>query len=122
MPRFVVLEHDWNGIHYDLMLEPEGGGPLRTWALDRFPAIGPAIGARALPDHRPAYLDYEGPISGDRGRVRRVDRGDYVVVRWTPDRVRVRLEGATVRGIAELRRAGGAADPTDWTFRLGSES
>ncbi len=31
--RFVILEHQWNGVHWDLMLEQ--GGVLRTWALTR---------------------------------------------------------------------------------------
>ena len=35
--------------------------------------------AEVLPDHRLAYLDYEGPISGDRGSVTRWDRGTYDV-------------------------------------------
>ncbi len=32
MPRFVVLEHTWNGVHWDFMLE--AGEVLRTWAID----------------------------------------------------------------------------------------
>lgn len=31
--------------------------------------------ATRLPDHRKKYLDYEGPVSGDRGQVRAVSRG-----------------------------------------------
>jgi hypothetical protein len=30
-----------------------------------------------LADHRLAYLDYEGPVSGDRGIVRRLDTGTF---------------------------------------------
>ena len=30
-----------------------------------------------LADHRLDYLEYEGPVSGDRGSVRRVDGGQY---------------------------------------------
>jgi len=32
MDRFVILEHDRDGIHWDLMLER--GEVLRTWAID----------------------------------------------------------------------------------------
>ena len=32
MPRFALLEHHWDGIHWDLMLDD--GSVLRTWAID----------------------------------------------------------------------------------------
>jgi hypothetical protein len=114
MPRFVLLEHRWNGVHWDLMLEC--GDALRTWAIDEPIGPGRDLPARALADHRAAYLDYEGPVSGDRGEVRRVDRGTYEPVVWTPDRVRVRLEGAQLIGLVELRASGASAG--SWAFRL----
>lgn len=74
--RFVVLEHDSpRGRHWDLMLELEGR--LRTWALAAPPDTPGLIPANALPDHRLVYLEYEGPISGDRGEVHRWDAGAY---------------------------------------------
>jgi len=98
--RFVVLEHDWNGVHFDVMLEREG--VLWTWAVDEAIVPGRDLAARRLPGHRLAYLDYEGPISGDRGRVRRLDRGVYQVETWTEGRIRVVLEGDRWRGVCEL--------------------
>ena len=71
--RFVVLEHDWNGVHWDFMLE--AGDDLRTWAMNAPPAPGQDLPARALADHRLAYLTYEGPVSGDRGRCGAWPRG-----------------------------------------------
>jgi hypothetical protein len=119
MPRFVLLEHRWDGVHWDLMLEH--GDALRTWALDAPIAPGTTIPARPLADHRLAYLDYEGPISGGRGEVRRVDRGGYEVRVWSPDLVRVRLEGTQLVGEAELARQdiGGGEPSLGWVFRLG---
>ena len=73
MARFVLLEHVWNGVHWDLMLEH--GEVLRTWAIDSPVVAGRDLPARALADHRRLYLDYEGEISGDRGHVRRIDTG-----------------------------------------------
>ena len=35
MPRFVILEHDYPELHWDLMLETAGA--LRTWRLLRPP-------------------------------------------------------------------------------------
>ena len=76
MPTFVVLEHDHPELHWDFMLEH--GGVLKTWRLPAsWPAAGQKLPAVALADHRLQYLDYEGPVSGDRGRVVRRDRGSY---------------------------------------------
>jgi hypothetical protein len=120
MPRFALLEHHWNGVHWDFLLE--AGEALRTWAIDALIVPDQTLPARALGDHRPIYLDYEGPIGGDRGWVRRIDRGVYEPLVWTPERVRVVLSGAQLVGAAELRRVGTReSGPTlAWTFRLGN--
>ncbi|MBI3408409.1 MAG: hypothetical protein HY040_08635 [Planctomycetes bacterium] len=76
MPRFVILEHDHPELHWDFMLEMDG--ILKTWRLGSPPVIdGDAIAATPLPDHRLLYLDYEGPVSGGRGTVKRWDGGEY---------------------------------------------
>ena len=67
MPRFVILRHELpdprrRGVHWDFMLEH--AGVLRTWALAEEPAPNKPISAEALADHRLAYLNYEGPVSG----------------------------------------------------------
>lgn len=122
--RFVVLEHRWNGVHWDFMLER--GGTLRTWALDAPIVEGEERPARALPDHRMAYLEYEGPISGDRGSVSRVDEGVYIPIEWTDDRVRARLEGRQLVGEVVLWRDDQPqpdfdeeAPPRNWKFSFG---
>ncbi|MEW4567699.1 DNA polymerase ligase N-terminal domain-containing protein [Tautonia sp. JC769] len=111
--RFVVLEHRWDGVHWDFMLE--AGPALRTWALSRFPEPATDIPATSLPDHRLAYLDYEGPVSNDRGSVRRVDRGTFEPLLWADDRVLVRATGGQVIGEVELLRLGERC----WRFRMG---
>lgn len=76
--RFVILHHTTrDGEHWDLMLEQ--GDVLQTWQLLANPLGGEAypISARRIGDHRLAYLTYEGPISGDRGNVTRIDEGEY---------------------------------------------
>lgn len=116
-PRFVLLEHDWNGVHWDFMLED--GEVLRTWAIDHPVVSGRMLSARVLPDHRRVYLEYEGPISGNRGRVRRVDEGAYRVLEWSPDVVRVELAGGQLVGEVELRASTSPSGaPTSWTFSL----
>ncbi|HEX8200659.1 MAG TPA: DNA polymerase ligase N-terminal domain-containing protein [Isosphaeraceae bacterium] len=119
MPRFAVLEHRWGGVHWDLLLEH--GGALRTWALEAPIEPGREVPARALPDHRLVYLEYEGAVSGGRGTVRRVDAGQYEARTWAADLVRIRLTGAQLSGEAELRRiqVGAAETPLGWVFRFG---
>ncbi|MCE9548419.1 MAG: hypothetical protein K8T25_23335 [Planctomycetia bacterium] len=80
MPRYVILWHQTppgfpRGVHWDLMLEE--AGHLRCWALSSSPDGAAPQAAEALADHRLAYLEYEGPISGDRGSVSRWDEGTY---------------------------------------------
>jgi hypothetical protein len=73
--RFVVLHHE--GIddpHFDLMLETAPDSPLATWRSPVWPINGPTT-LTQLPDHRRQYLDYEGEISSNRGRVRRITTG-----------------------------------------------
>ncbi len=55
----------------------EQGEVLLTWQLLRDPTdpAGYPIPARRIGDHRKAYLDYEGPVSGGRGMVTRVEDG-----------------------------------------------
>ena len=73
--RFVVLEHDHPFLHWDLMLEHSG--VLQTWRLLQAPQAGEWISAERLPDHRLHYLDFEGPVSGNRGHVHRTVAGEF---------------------------------------------
>ncbi|MCS7306194.1 MAG: hypothetical protein NZ602_13945 [Thermoguttaceae bacterium] len=116
--RFVVLEHDSpRGRHWDLMLEREGR--LRTWALAEPPDTPGPIPAEALPEHRLAYLDYEGPISGGRGQVRRWDAGTYQPLA-APDPGHTEeiylLEGTRLRGQANLLPL--TSPPGQWLFQF----
>ena len=112
MPRFVVLEHDHPHLHWDLMLE--AGDVLRTWRLAVAPRLREAIPATSLGDHRLLYLNYEGPLSGDRGRVRRWDAGELFWQTNEPDRLAVQLLGERVHGVAVLTRVQDA----EWSFTL----
>jgi hypothetical protein len=107
MPRFVVLRHETprgheRPTHWDFMLECDG--VLRTWALADPPSLGCSTAAEALPDHRLAYLDYEGEVSGGRGWVTRWDAGTYELVgghspgEITADTLRLVMQGAKMTG------------------------
>jgi hypothetical protein len=131
--RFVLLLHEGFGeAHHDLMLET--GAALATWRL-RLDAPGGApmphadtqkesfrslcgdepIAAERIGDHRLTYLDYEGPISGGRGEVRRVDAGEYRLITASEAAWDVEIFGARLRGRYRLERA--ASGGADWTLR-----
>ncbi|MFZ5828903.1 MAG: DNA polymerase ligase N-terminal domain-containing protein [Planctomycetota bacterium] len=113
MPQFAILRHDSpRGVHWDFFLEV--GDALRTWSLPSPPAVGESMICESLGEHRLEYLDYQGPISGDRGHVIRWDRGSYQWLRDVADDVQVRLEGDWLRGKATLTRLPGSAQ--QWRF------
>ncbi len=74
---------------------------LRAWRLLAEPAADVAIAAEALPDHRPVYLDYEGPVSGDRGTVARWDTGEYAG-ELDGAKLSLTLKGRRLKGNASL--------------------
>jgi hypothetical protein len=137
MPHFVLLFHVCPNnferpSHWDLMLE--AGDRLRTWALAELPrawhvarahtaALQPncpplatrnEVSALELNRHRRAYLDYEGPVSGNRGRVVRIDGGTYSVMRESSRLCAVKLAGSVVQGTIELQQVTPGAH--EWTL------
>jgi hypothetical protein len=117
MDRYVILQHDPpaggdTGRHWDFMLEV--GDVLRTWALAAEPAPGTSIDGTPLPDHRLVYLEYEGPIAGNRGHVRRWDAGTYATVGTDSDQIVVRLRGTRLAGTVTVSRD--ADHPDRWQF------
>jgi len=100
MPAFVVLEHDHPTLHWDLMLE--AGETLRTWRLSARPSAGLTTNCESLPDHRRAYLEYEGPVSGGRGSVKRVMSGRFHILDDSPQRLRAIINGEGVELEIEL--------------------
>ncbi len=56
-----------------------------------------------LVDHRRAYLDYEGPVSNDRGHVTRIEQGDFELIVHNEDRFEVLLRGGR-SGVLILQR------------------
>lgn len=72
-----MLHHTGHGEpHYDLMLERGNVSSLWTFRSPVWPVSSRTL-LTELADHRLAYLDYEGTISGARGEVRRIEAGDY---------------------------------------------
>lgn len=109
MQQYVILRHDHPELHWDLMLEE--GDVLKTWRLPQPPEIDPAsdessldLTAEALPDHRLVYLEYEGPVSGDRGQVSRWDRGTFTLLERSEDQLVALLTGEELAGRLTLKK------------------
>ena len=84
------LPSDSEDVHYDLMLESEGG--LLTFAAAKPPSTShPTLPAIKLPLHRDVYLEYEGPVSNSRGTVQRVMAGTFALIEIVPQ---TSLEGS----------------------------
>ena len=86
------------------MLQFEGG--LRTWRLPPEFDLDSPIPAEAIAKHRNEYLEYEGPLSGDRGQVRRWDSGAMVYEQIEDNRLVVLLVGHKLCGRFELKTDG----------------
>ena len=117
--RFVVLLHalPTGESHFDLMIED--GDALATWRVDSDPALvstdRPVMCTR-IDDHRPVYLDYEGPVSRNRGDVRRHDSGTCIVGDLSGSLIQIRFQGKHLIGDCELAQVESSRD--QWRLRL----
>lgn len=115
----VQLEHALpdGSRHIDWMIarDEEGEGQLTTFRLERridgIPR-GVQVRGERLGDHRPAYLKYEGEVSGGRGSVRRVGEGTASSVEVDEARVEVVADW----GAGPERIVGECGDEGVWTF------
>ena len=123
----VLLRHDVSGVgaHVDWMIAPANPAStdervLVTWRIDEATGraladgIPPVAGFDAvrIADHRYRYLDYEGEVSGGRGRVCRLSQGRVRVFESSPWRFDVEVEfGSAVRVLGE--RIGDAPEQRD---------
>src|SRR5688572_14190541 len=89
----------------------ETGSVLRTWRLEAIPQRGVPVTAEPIGDHRLAYLDYEGPLSGGRGVVKQWDAGTFVIEESSPDRMTLNFSGVKLRGRGMVEGTGEC-----WTF------
>jgi len=103
--RFTVLHHELPAVsgrrsHWDLLLErPQEG--LLTFEVPSPPSDwdNPIL-VQQLPVHRLLYLDYEGPVPGDRGHVTRVLDGFVCWQERSESRLRATLHFTKVLAYA----------------------
>lgn len=123
-PQFAVLQHrQEHYTHWDLLLELPARELLATFRVDQPPHTWAALGVlpvQALPDHRRIYLDYQGPISGNRGTVIRCDRGTIRLLHYTTTYIAVEIAGVLVRGRLDLHADDTA--PNVWSLHWSPEN
>ncbi len=124
MPRFVILEHDYPEQHWDLMLEQ--GNHLCAWKLKENPdriyikASKPisTIVSKASHDYKHIYLDYEGPLTNDRGFVTQFDQGTFEWLEQSDEQITISLQGKKLSGIAKFTKLTSNIEPDNWQLEL----
>lgn len=116
--RTAVIEHtNAHGTHHDWLIEdptlPDPKAPdARLWTArvlpppEQWPALGRFM-LQPIPPHRRHYLRYQGEVSGNRGRVRRVDAGRCWPVLWTQGQIVLDADLQSCRLRLKLNRLGG---------------
>lgn len=135
--RFAVLHHQLpigvdRGSHWDLLLEPpsETAEGMLTFEVPVPPSEWekPTL-VRKLADHRPFYLDYEGPISGNRGDVTRILEGKLQWLEKAPEMLLLRLQPAKIssdnnlvlsRSVLQIRKNPGNPNQNEWEMVMSS--
>lgn len=107
----VLLRHDLpdGAHHFDWMLARDDNGLLMTFRLDRDISLdtNPFEGD-LLADHRRAYLEYEGEISGNRGVVIRVSTGLCTIHTCTDQMIELSLAmGTRIENLRGIRQQTG---------------
>lgn len=94
--RFTILTHDHPVLHWDFLVEQEE--VLWAWRLMSEPNRQSVIAVEPLPDHRKKYLDYEGPVSKNRGTVQQWDTGVCQLLAKSENEFVFYLEGNKLSG------------------------
>ena len=117
--RFAVLEHRWDGVHWDFLLEH--GEALRTWAIDAPIVAGRDLPARALPTIGGSTWTTRGRSRAAGGRSAACDGGEYEAAGLGRRTGSGSAPGGSARrrGGAAADRAGAAETPLGWVFRFG---
>ena len=115
--RYAIHLHITDPAHYDFMFEKDG--VLVTWRVstDGMEEMleGQTVSAERIKDHGIRYLDYEGPISCDRGRIELFDSGEYESDPAS-NPIKLRLAGSRLNGTitisdSKMSYAGASGSP-----------
>jgi hypothetical protein len=98
LPTALLHHRSPEGDHYDWMIaDPRENGPdgplwtARVTMPSREWAKSDTWTIEVIAPHRREFLTYEGPISGNRGSVTRIDEGACVASEWSDNRIEVQV-------------------------------
>lgn len=128
--RTVLLRHELpastrtpdssvGGSHLDWMFEAPDRDELVTFRVESRIDAPECVEfeAERIGDHRRAYLEYEGEISHNRGRVFRVAEGTVWNVADSPDRMTIEIDwGYGVRVLRGQAAMAGSNGRATWRF------
>lgn len=101
------------------MVETRTGGPLTTFRVQHRPDAPEThwFEAHRIADHRREYLTHEGPVSGDRGHVRRLASGTLLTWEARDDAIACGLAmSPDASAIVLWRGTRVPASPDHWLF------
>ncbi|MEM6258891.1 MAG: hypothetical protein AAGI37_11315 [Planctomycetota bacterium] len=98
-----ILEHTTAaGVHHDWLIEdprlPNPHAPdTKLWTARVTPPPHHWPGLKrfdltVIPPHRRTYFDYQGPVSGNRGFVKRLAKGTCLTAIWSRARIVMRVQ------------------------------
>jgi len=113
---YVIQKHDATHLHYDLRLEMDG--VLKSWAVPKAPPTESGVKRLAVQveDHPLDYANFEGTIPEGQygaGTVKIWDRGKYILMEKTEDKLIFEIRGDKLQGLYCLVRFKGREN---WLF------
>ncbi|MBX2852620.1 MAG: hypothetical protein KTR15_12850 [Phycisphaeraceae bacterium] len=113
--RTAILEHTTaDGVHHDWLIEdptrPDPKAPdARLWTARVAPPPQDwpqrrRLELTAITPHRRNYLTYQGPVPGNRGRVRRLASGTCDAKLWTAHRIVLAMKTESIQIELQLVR------------------
>lgn len=117
--RTAILQHTTpTGVHHDWLIEdptlPDPKAPdARLWTarVTPPPADWPKLkrlDLTVIPPHRRAYLTYQGPVSNNRGHVKRITSGTCEVSLWSESRIVLTIKTKATTLDLQLQRQSAA--------------
>ena len=106
--RFAILQHDYPTLHWDIFLQE--GNRLLSWRGDHHGHFLNGGLVVQTDDHRLVYLDYQGPLTGQRGTVRRIDGGALAWKHRGEHEFIAEIKGQRWQGLLRLKKI----DETRW--------
>jgi len=107
MARFVVQEHFARSHHFDFRLEKDG--VFKSWAVPK--GVPEKEGIRRLAiqveEHTLDFGDFEGAIPEGQygaGAIKIWDKGTYLLLGWSVDKIAIMLQGERLRGRFHLTK------------------